>query len=117
MQYHYDMEIQRDEIRKRDQKYELLLEDFKKLGLENARLKKRPKGKARNPSKRIKIEEDKKTKKLQKEIASLKKQVYQVKEDAPEASGKWEEKYVADIKKHKKGNAEMKIWLWVEKIK
>ena len=34
------MEIQRDEIRERDQKYELLLKDFKKLGLENWKLKK-----------------------------------------------------------------------------
>ena len=45
-----------------DQNYELLLEDFKKLGLENVRLKKRPRGKVDNPIKRIKIEEDKKTK-------------------------------------------------------
>ena len=42
----YDMEIQRNQIRNSDQKYELLLEDFKKLGLENARLKKGLKGKA-----------------------------------------------------------------------
>ena len=56
------MEIQRDEIRKMDQNYELLLEDFKKLGPENVRLKKRPRGKADNPIKRIKIEDDKKTK-------------------------------------------------------
>ena len=58
------MEIQRDEIWKRDQKYELLLEDFKKLGLKNEKLKKGPKGKASNPNKRIEIEKDKKTKKL-----------------------------------------------------
>ena len=44
----------------------MLLEDFKKLGLENERLKKNPKGKVCNPSKRIKLERDKKTKKLQK---------------------------------------------------
>ena len=50
-QCHYDMQIQMDEIQKRDQKYEFLLEDFKKLGLENARLKKRPKSKASNPKK------------------------------------------------------------------
>ena len=63
-QCHYDVKIQRDEIRKSDQKYKLLLEDFKKLGLENTRLKKGPKGNASKPNKRIKIEEDKKTKKL-----------------------------------------------------
>ena len=58
------MEIQKDQIRERDQKYELLLEDFKIMDLENARLKKGPKGIACNPNKRIKNEEDKKTKEL-----------------------------------------------------
>ena len=57
------MEIQKDEIRKKDQKYELLLKDFKKLGLENEKLKKGSKGKASNPNKRMKIGEDKKVKK------------------------------------------------------
>ena len=63
-QCYYDIELQRDEIRKKDQKYDLLLEDFKKLGLENEKLKKRTKGKANNPTKKMKIEEDKNTKKL-----------------------------------------------------
>ena len=65
-QCRYDMEIQRDHIQEMDQKYELLLEDFKKLSLENARLKKELKGKADNPNKRIKLDDDsqKKTKKL-----------------------------------------------------
>ena len=56
------MQIQMDEIWKKDQQYELLMEDFKKLGLENVKLKEGPRGKVGNPSKRIKIEEDKKTK-------------------------------------------------------
>ena len=85
-QCHYDMEIQRDEIRKRDQKYNLLLEDFKKLGLENEKLKKRPKGKVNNLSKKMKVEEDKKTKELQNEVEALKKQVRQTKKEAFEAS-------------------------------
>ena len=63
-QCHYDMEIQRDEIRKKDQKYDLLLENFKKLGLDNEKLKKGLKGRASNPTKKMKIEKDKKTKKL-----------------------------------------------------
>ena len=50
----------------------MLLEDFKKLDLNNAKFKKGPRSKADNPSKRIKIEEDKKTKELQKEIELLK---------------------------------------------
>ena len=45
-------------------KYDLLLEDFKKLGVENEKLKKELKGKASNPTKKMKIEEDKKTKEL-----------------------------------------------------
>ena len=61
-QCHYDMQVWRDEIRKKDQKYELLSKNFKKLGQENEKLKKGLKGKASNPSKRIKIEESKKTK-------------------------------------------------------
>ena len=58
------MEIQGDQIQERDQKYEWLLEDFKKLVLEKARLKNGSKGKTSNPTKKIKIEEDKKITKL-----------------------------------------------------
>ena len=58
------MKIQKDEIPKKDQKYDLLLEDFKKLGIENKKLKKGPKGKVSNPNKKMKIEKDKKTKEL-----------------------------------------------------
>ena len=67
-QRRYDMEIQRDHIQKRDQKYELLLQDFKELGLENARLKKESKDKKCNLNKRIKLEEDKKPKRIFKEV-------------------------------------------------
>ena len=85
----YDKEIQREQIQERDQKYELLLQDFKKLGLENARLKKELKGKVGNPNKRIKLDDDsqKKTKELQKEVEFRKKQIYLVK--IVEASSKW----------------------------
>ena len=54
-------------------KYDLLLEDFKKLGLGNEKFKKGSKGKASNPTKKMKIEEDKKTKEHQKEVETLKK--------------------------------------------
>ena len=61
-QCHYDTKILRNEIRKKDQKYDFLLEDFKKMGLEYEKLKNGLKGKARNPTKKIKIEEDKRVK-------------------------------------------------------
>ena len=38
-QCHYDTKILKNEIRKKDQKYDLLLEDFKNLGIENEKLK------------------------------------------------------------------------------
>ena len=38
-----------NEVRKKDQKYDFLLEDFKKLGLENEKLKGGLKNKASNP--------------------------------------------------------------------
>ena len=57
----------------KSKKYDLLLKDFKKLGLENKKLKKWEKGKASNQTKKMKTEEDKKTKELQKEVEALKK--------------------------------------------
>ena len=48
-QCHFDREILRNEIRKKDRKYDLLLEDFKKSGLKNEKLKKGIKGRTRNP--------------------------------------------------------------------
>ena len=38
-QCHYNTKILKNEVRKRDQKYDLLLNDFKKLGLEGEKLK------------------------------------------------------------------------------
>ena len=38
-QCHYSIKILKNEVRKRDQKYDLLLNDFKKLGLEGEKLK------------------------------------------------------------------------------
>ena len=50
-------------------------------------------------------------------MESLKKQVHQANKEAFEASSQWEKKYAANIGKYKKENVEMKIQLWVEKIK
>ena len=50
-QCHYDTKILKNEIRRKDQKYDLLLEDFKNLGIENEKLKGWSKSKANNPRK------------------------------------------------------------------
>ena len=64
-QCHYDTKILKNEIhKKRDQKYDFLLEDSKKLGLENEKLKWGLKSKKSNARKKIKIEKDKKDKEL-----------------------------------------------------
>ena len=88
-----------------------MLEDFKKLGLENEKLKKGTTGKASHPWKKAKVEESKKTKELQKEINTLKKQVHQIKKEVFEASNQWEKKYTKDVGRNKKEGDEMKIRL------
>ena len=70
---------------KKDQKYNLSLEDFKKFGLENEKLKKGTKGKVGRPFKKAKVEEDSKTKELQKKVEALKKQVHQANKETYEA--------------------------------
>ena len=50
-QCHYDTKILKNEICKKDQKYDLLPEDFKNLGIENEKLKGWSKSKANNPRK------------------------------------------------------------------
>ena len=72
---------------KKDQKYDLLLEDFEKIGIEYENFKNGSKGKTSNPNKMIKIQEDKKVKELRKKVETLKKQVHQAKKEAPETSG------------------------------
>ena len=64
----------------------MLLEDFKKLGLKNEKLKKGTKGKVSNHRKKAKIEEDKRVKDLYKEVEALKKQVHRTKKEVTEAS-------------------------------
>ena len=53
-QCHYDTKILKNEIRKKDQKYDLLLEDFKKLGLENKKNEERDKRKGQQSPKESK---------------------------------------------------------------
>ena len=56
------------------------------MGLKYEKLKKGSKGKENNPTKKIKIKEDKKIKKFRKEVEALKKLVHQEKKEAFEAS-------------------------------
>ena len=76
------------------------------MGLEYEKLKKGLKGKASNPTKKIKIEKDKKVKELRKKVKALEKQIHQVKKKASEASSQWENKYAINTKKYKKENVE-----------
>ena len=46
---HYDIKILKNEILKKDQKHDLILEDFKNLVIENKKLKGCSKSKASNP--------------------------------------------------------------------
>ena len=63
-QYKYFLKIQEDKVRDEKKERELLLEDFKELGLKNKRLEDDLKGKGGRPSKRVKLMEDSR-KKLQ----------------------------------------------------
>ena len=66
---------------------------------------------------KAKVEESKKTKKLQKEIDMLKKQVHQIRKEVSKASNQREKKYTENIGRYKKERAEIKIWKQVDKIK
>ena len=56
-QCQYFLKIQEDKVKDERKGRELLLEDFKKLGIKNKRLKDDLKSKKENPSKRIKLME------------------------------------------------------------
>ena len=104
---------------------ELLLEDFKSLGLKNKRLEDDLKGRKRNPGKRVKL-----TKNIQRDLEKARKQKKEQlkltkywKEQTKELRGKiveerqaWEDKYKTDIGKHFQENAELKIKLRAERI-
>ena len=56
-QCQYFLKIQEDKVKDERKERELLLEDFKKLGIKNKRLEDDLKSKKKNPSKRIKLAE------------------------------------------------------------
>ena len=72
-QYHYDTKILRNEIRKKDQKYDLILEDFKNLGIENKKLKGGQKVKQAIFEKRSRSRRSKRVKDFQKKSGSFEK--------------------------------------------
>ena len=57
-QYKYFLKIQEDKVKDERKERELLLEDFKELGLKNKRLDDDLEGKGGRPSKRVKLMED-----------------------------------------------------------
>ena len=57
-QYKYFLKIQEDKVKNERKEWELLLEDFKELGLKNKRLEDDLKGKKGRSSKRVKLIED-----------------------------------------------------------
>ena len=57
-QYKYFLKIQEDKVKDKRKEQELLLKDFKELGLKNKRLEDDLKGKGGRPSKRVKLMED-----------------------------------------------------------
>ena len=67
-QYKYFLKIQEDKVKDERKEQELLLEDFKELGLKNKRLEDDLKGKGGRPSKRVKLMED-----SQKELQEVQK--------------------------------------------
>ena len=57
-QCRYFLKIEEDKVKDEKKERESLLEDFKKLGIKNKRLKDEMKGRKENPSKRIKLTEN-----------------------------------------------------------
>ena len=74
-QYKYFLKIQEDKVKDERKERELLLEDFKELGLKNKRLEDILKGKGGRLSKRVKLMEDsqKKLQGVQKEAEEQRK--------------------------------------------
>ena len=104
---------------------ELLLEDFKSLGLKNKRLENELKGRKGNPSKRITLTENAQ-KELEKTRKQTKKQLKLTKYwkgQARELRGKMaeerqtcENKYEADTKEHSQETTKLKFKLRAERI-
>ena len=104
---------------------ESLLEDFKKLGLKNKRLKDELKGRKGNPSKRIKL--IKNTQKELKEAQKQREEQWELtkywKEQTKELRGKmvgerqvWEDKYKTNMEKQSQEIVELRIKFKAKKI-
>ena len=107
-QCRYFLKIKKDKVKDERIERESLLEDFKKLGLKNKRLKDELKGKKRNPSKRIKLTENTQSelKEAQKQREEQRELIRYWKEQTKELRGKmarerqvWEDKYKTDMGK------------------
>ena len=68
-QYRYFLKIEEDKVKDERRERELLLEDFKSLGLKNKRLEDEMKGRKGNPGKRIKLTEN-----IQRDLEEARKQ-------------------------------------------
>ena len=124
-QCRYFLKIEEDKVKDERKERELLLKDFKSLGLKNKRLEDEMKGRKGNPSKRIKLTEN-----IQRDLEEARKQTEQQrkltkywKEQTKELRGKvarerqaWEDKYKTDMGKHSQENTELKIKLRAERI-
>ena len=119
------MKIEEDKVKDERRERELLLEDFKSLGLKNKRLEDEMKGRKGKPGKRIKL-----TKNIQRDLEEAQKQAEEQrkltkywKEQTKELRGKiagerqaWEDKYKIDMEKHSQEIAKLKIKLRAERI-
>ena len=124
-QYRYFLKIEEDKVKDERKERELLLEDFKSLGLKNKRLEDEMKGRKWNLDKRIKLTEN-----IQRDLEEARKQAEEQrkltkywKEQTKELRGKmacerqaWEDKYKTDMGKHSQEIAELKIKLRAEGI-
>ena len=106
-QYKYFLKIQEDKVKDERKKRELLLENFKKLGVKNRRLEDDMRSKKGNPSKRIKLTEStqRELKEAQKQTEEQRRLRKYLKKQTQELRGKmvverqvWEDKYKADTK-------------------
>ena len=124
-QYKYFLKIQEDKVKDERKERELLLKDFKELGLKNKRLEDDLKGKGGRPSKRVKLMGDsrKELQEVQKETEEQrkltnywKKQTQKLKGEMVEERQTWESKYKMDTERQSQEITKLKLKLRVEKI-
>ena len=125
-QSRYFLKIEEDiRAERKEKERELLLEDFKSLGLKNKRLEDELKGRKMNPSKRIKLTENAKREleEAQKQTEEQRKLTKYWKGQTQELRGKmteerqaWENKYEANTKERSLEITELKFKLRAERI-